>query len=64
MILNITYNKSTGSITLVDDEELMEATVNESSLVDNENELSIEISLNVSAYQTQFEEIEIDGDDN
>jgi|TARA_B100001094_G_C18130699_1_gene772082 hypothetical protein len=64
MILNITYNKSTGNITLVDDEELMEATVNESSLVDNENELSIEISLNVSAYQTQFEEIEIDGDDN
>ena len=64
MILNITYNKSTGSITLVDDEELMEATVNESSLVDNENELSIEISLNVSAYQTQFEEIEIDGNDN
>jgi len=64
MILNITYNKSTGNITLVDDEELMEATVNEASLVDNENELSIEISLNVSAYQTQFEEIEIDGDDN
>ena len=64
MILNVTYNKSTGSITLVDDEELMEATVNESSLVDNENELSIEISLNVSAYQTQFEEIEIDGNDN
>jgi len=64
MILNITYNKSTGNITLVDDEELMEATVNESSLVDNENELSIEISLNVSAYQTQFEEIEIDGNDN
>jgi len=64
MILNITYNKSTGNITLVDDEELMEATVNESSLVDNENELSIEISLNVSAYQTQFEEIEMDGDDN
>mgnify|MGYP003656858902 CR=1 FL=1 len=64
MILNVTYNKSTGSITLVDDEELMEATVNESSLVDNENELSIEISLNVSSYQTQFEKIEVDGDDN
>jgi|TARA_R110000824_G_scaffold375883_1_gene566885 hypothetical protein len=64
MILNITYDKSTGNITLVDDEELMEATVNQSNLVDNEDELSFEISLNVSAYQTQFEEIEIDGDDN
>ncbi len=64
MILNITYNKSTGSITLVDDEELMEATVNQSNLVDNEDELSLEISLNVSAYQTQFEEIEVDGNNN
>ena len=64
MILNITYDKSTGNITLVDDEELMEATVNQSNLVDNEDELSFEVALNVSAYQTQFEEIEIDGDDN
>lgn len=64
MILNITYNKSTGSVTLVDDEELMEATVNQSSLVDSEDELCFEISLNVSAYQTQFEEIEIDGNNN
>lgn len=64
MILNITYNKSTGNITLVDDEELMEATINQSNLVDNEDELSFEVALNVSAYQTQFEEIEVDGDDN
>ena len=64
MILNITYDKSTGNITLVDDEELMEATVNQSNLVDNEDELSFEVALNVSAYQTQFEEIEIDGDNN
>jgi len=62
MIININYNKSTGTITLTDDEELMEATVNE--LVDNDNELSFEISLNTSSYQTQFEEIEIDGNDN
>lgn len=64
MILNITYNKSTGSITLVDDEELMEAAINQSNLVDNEDELSFEVALNVSAYQTQFEEIEFDGNDN
>jgi len=62
MIININYNKSTGTITLTDDEELMEATVNE--LVDTDSELSFEISLNTSSYQTQFEEIEIDGNDN
>ena len=62
MIININYNKSTGTITLTDDEELMEATVNE--LVDNDSELSFEIPLNTSSYQTQFEEIEIDGNDN
>ena len=62
MIININYNKSTGTITLTDDEELMEATVNE--LVDTDGELSFEISLNTSSYQTQFEEIEIDGNDN
>ena len=63
MIIKINYNKSTGAITLTDDEELMEATVNET--VDTAEELSFEISLNTSAYQSQFDEIEIaDGDDN
>ena len=41
----------------------MEATVNET--VDTTDELSFEISLNISAYQAQFDEIEIaDGNDN
>ena len=63
MIIKINYNKSTGALTLTDDEELMEATVNET--VDTTDELSFEISLNISAYQAQFDEIEIaDGDDN
>jgi len=63
MIIKINYNKSTGALTLTDDEELMEATITE--VVDNENELSFEIPLNVSAYQAQFDEIEIaDGDNN
>lgn len=62
MIININYNKSTGTITLTDDEELMEAAVNE--VVDNDGELSFEISLNTSLYQTQFEEIETDGNNN
>ena len=65
MIIKIEYNKSTGNITLVDDEELMETTINQSSIVDNEDELSFGISLNTSAYQNQFEEIEeIDGNSN
>ena len=63
MIIKINYNKSTGALTLTDDESLMEATITE--VVDNENELSFEIPLNVSAYQAQFDEIEIaDGDNN
>ena len=63
MIIKINYNKSTGALTLTDDEELMEATVNET--VDTTEELSFEISLNISAYQAQFDEIEIaDGNDN
>jgi len=63
MIIKINYNKSTGALTLTDDEELMEASLNE--IVDNTDELSFEISLNTSAYQSQFDEIELaDGYDN
>ncbi len=62
MIIKINYNKSTGAITLTDDESTMEAVVTQ--IVDTTDELSFEIPLNVSAYQTQFEEIEIDGNDN
>ena len=60
MIIKINYNKSTGAVTITDDEATMEAAVTQ--IVDNE--LSFEIPLNVSAYQTQFEEIEIDGNNN
>ena len=63
MIIKINYNKSTGALTLTDDEELIEATVNET--VDTTEELSFEISLNTSAYQAQFDAIEeTDGNDN
>ena len=62
MIIKINYNKSTGAITLTDDESAMEAAVTQ--VVDTTDELSFEIPLNVSAYQTQFEEIEIDGNNN
>jgi|TARA_R110002050_G_scaffold253814_2_gene392075 hypothetical protein len=64
MIIKLNYNKSTGVITLTDDEVAMEAVV--AQVVDTTDKLSFEISLNTSAYQTQFEEleIEIDGNDN
>ena len=62
MIIKINYNISTGAITLTDDESAMEAVVTQ--VVDTTDELSFEIPLNVSAYQTQFEEIEIDGNNN
>ena len=64
MIIKLNYNKSTGAITLTDDEVAMEAVV--AQVVDTNDKLSFEISLNTSAYQTQFEEleIEIDGNDN
>ena len=62
MIINITYNKSDGTITITDDEMLMETVVTKN--IDTDEELSFEIALNTSAYQSQFEEIEINGDDN
>jgi hypothetical protein len=62
MIINITYNKSDGTITITDDETLMETVVTKN--IDTDEELSFEIALNTSAYQSQFKEIEINGDDN
>ena len=63
MIINLTYNKSTGVITVSDDEGDMELVINDSQTVDNDSGLFIELSLNVSAYQLQFEE-DLNGNDN
>jgi hypothetical protein len=62
MIINITYNKSDGTIVIIDDETLMETVVTKK--VDTDEELSLEIALNTSAYQTQFDEEDIDGNNN
>ena len=62
MIIKINYNKSTNELTVADDEAAMDATINQ--VVDTDEDLQFEISLNVSAYQTQFEEIEVDGNNN
>ena len=62
MIITINYNKSTNELTIADDESSMEATITQ--VVDTDDQLQFEIPLNVSAYQTQFEKIEVDGNDN
>ena len=62
MIINITYNKIDGTIVIVDDESLMEAVT--SKITDTDTEVSIEIALNVSAYQEQFNTEDIDGNNN
>lgn len=62
MIIKINYNKLDGTIIITDDETLMETVV--TKITDTDEELSLEIALNTSVYQTQFEEIEINGDDN
>jgi len=62
MILTLTYNKSTKELTLDDDEPGMEAIIN--NVVDNSGTLSLEVSLNTSSYQIQFNEIDADGNDN
>jgi len=62
MIINITYNKIDGTIVIVDDESLMEAVA--SKITDTDTEVSIEIALNVSAYQEQFNTEDKDGNDN
>ena len=62
MIIKINYDKSTRQLVINDDESTMEATI--AQVVDTDDQLQFEIPLNVSAYQTQFEEIEFDGNDN
>jgi hypothetical protein len=62
MIIKINYDKSTRQLVITDDESTMEATI--AQVVDTDDQLQFEIPLNVSAYQTQFEEIEFDGNDN
>ena len=63
MIIKIEYNKTTKELNLTKDEEIV-AVINNDTVVDDSNSLSFEIALDVSQYQEQFNEIEIDGNDN
>ena len=59
MIIRIEYNKNTKEITLTKDDDIV-VEINEPETVDNDNELKIELSMDVSPYQELLE----DGDDN
>ena len=59
MIIRIQYNKNTKEITLTKDDDII-VEINESETIDNDNELKIELSMDVSPYQELLE----DGDDN
>ena len=59
MIIRIQNNKNTKEITLTKDDDII-VEINEPETVDNDNELKIELSMDVSPYQELLE----DGDDN
>ena len=59
MIIRIQYNKNTKEITLTKDDDII-VEINEPETIDNDNELKIELSMDVSQYQELLE----DGDDN
>ena len=62
MIIKIEYDKTTNALNLTKDEDIV-AVINNDTVVDNSDNLSFEIALDVSQYQEQFNEI-IDGDNN
>jgi|TARA_Y100000310_G_C20206530_1_gene589331 hypothetical protein len=66
MIIRIEYDKSKKTLVLTKDEDKIVADINDNTVVDDSNNLSFEIALDVSQYQKQFEEdeINIDGNDN
>jgi len=63
MIIKIEYNKLTSALTLTKDDNII-AVINNETIIDSSDELSFEISLDVSQYQEQFNDDIIYGDDN
>jgi len=62
LILTVKYNKITNEITLTKDEDLVNAVVNDSTIVDTDTELDFEIAVDLDEWNNQFDEI--DGDNN
>jgi len=65
MILTVHYDKVTGVITASSDEEAVVVQANEDETINNSNVLSLEVAIDLSAYQELFnDEILEDGDNN
>lgn len=65
MILTVHYDKVTGVITASSDEESVVVQANEDETINDSNVLSLEIAIDLSAYQELFnDEILEDGDNN
>jgi hypothetical protein len=65
MILNINYNKTSGSITLSSDEDKVTTELNQNSVLDSDDSLDFEVALDLSAYQELFnDEILENGNNN
>ena len=64
MIIKIEYNKTTGEIKLTKDEDLVNAVINETTIVDNEDSLSFETAIELDEWNDQFEDDNIDGNNN
>ena len=62
MIIRINYNKTTSEITLTKDEDLVNAVINEATIVDGSDNLSFEIAVGLEEWNNQFDEV--DGDNN
>ena len=62
MIIKINYNKTTSEITLTKDEDLVNAVINDATIVDGSDNLSFEIAVGLEEWNNQFDEI--DGDNN
>ena len=62
MIIKINYNKTTSEITLTKDEDLVNAVINDATIVDGSDNLSFEIAVDLEEWNNQFDEI--DGDNN
>ena len=56
MIIKIKYDKSTKQITVENDIKQIVLSVTDSTIIDTNDELSFEISSDMSAYQEMFEQ--------
>ena len=56
MIIKVKYDKSTKQITVSNDIKQIVLSVNDSTIIDTNDELSFEVAANMTEYQEMFEE--------